>query len=101
MGLIAHNARWTNYRSTHDARSSAILSPEQACLGIPRLGNFLAMRKVNTNAMPEESWCSPKGKFCGFGKQVSEALGRKPQSFDLRERHPFDVEICRIPAVKS
>jgi len=59
------------------------------------------MRKVNTNAMPEESWCSPKGKFCGFGKQVSEALGRKPQSFDLRERHPFDVEICRIPAGKS
>jgi uncharacterized cupin superfamily protein len=24
-------------------------------------------------------------------------LGRKPQSTDLLERHPFDVEICRIP----
>jgi len=32
-----------------------------------------------------------------LGKQVSEALGRKPRSTDLNERHPFDVEICRIP----
>lgn len=36
----------------------------------------------------------------GFGKGVSEALGRKPQSTDLIERHPFDVEICRIPPGK-
>jgi uncharacterized cupin superfamily protein len=55
------------------------------------------MRRINTNTMPEESWSSPKGKFAGFGKEVSEALGRKPQSTDLMERHPFDVEICRIP----
>jgi uncharacterized cupin superfamily protein len=56
------------------------------------------MRKINTNQMEEYSWCSPKGKFAGAGKEVSEALGRKPQSTDLRERHPFDVEILRIPA---
>jgi uncharacterized cupin superfamily protein len=31
---------------------------------------------------------------------VSEALGRKPQSLDLNERHPFDVEILRIPPGK-
>lgn len=55
------------------------------------------MQKINTHTLPEESWSSPKGKFAGFGKQVSEALGRKPQSTDLVERHPFDVEICRIP----
>ena len=59
------------------------------------------MRKVNTNDLPEESWSSPKGKFGGFGKEVSEALGRKPLSTDLRERQPFDVEICRIPPGKS
>src|SRR5205085_11487131 len=35
------------------------------------------------------------------GKQVSEVLGRKPEATDLRERHPFDVEICRIPAGKA
>src|SRR5204862_6049720 len=58
------------------------------------------MRKVNTNSMEELVWASPKGKFAGAGKQVSEALGRKPQSTDLNERHPFDVEICRIPPGK-
>ena len=54
------------------------------------------MHKINTNELAEESWSSPKGKFVGAGKQVSEALGRKPQSTDLNERHPFDVEIARI-----
>jgi uncharacterized cupin superfamily protein len=28
-------------------------------------------------------------------------LGRKPQSTDFNERHPFDVEIIRIPAGKT
>ncbi len=59
------------------------------------------MRKINTNSMPEETWSSPKGKFVGAGKGVSEALGRKPLSTDLMERHPFDVEICRIPPGKT
>jgi uncharacterized cupin superfamily protein len=59
------------------------------------------MRKVNTKDMTELSWSSPKGTFAGAGKQVSEALGRKPFSTDLKERHPFDVEICRIPPGKT
>lgn len=59
------------------------------------------MRKVNTNDLPEFSWASPKGKFAGAGKEISEALGRQPLSTDLKERHPFDVEICRIPPGKS
>ena len=59
------------------------------------------MRKVNTNAMAEVSWSSPKGKFAGFGKEVSEEIGRKPASTDLMERHPFDVEITRIPPGKT
>jgi uncharacterized cupin superfamily protein len=54
------------------------------------------MQKVNTKSVEEYAWKSPKGKFVGAGKGISEALGRKPQSTDLRERHPFDVEICRI-----
>jgi len=54
------------------------------------------MLKVNTNNMVEFTWSSPKGKFAGAGKEISEELGRKPQSMDLNERHPFDVEICRI-----
>jgi uncharacterized cupin superfamily protein len=59
------------------------------------------MNKVNTKDIAELSWSSPKGKFVGAGKQVSEALGRKPLSTDLKERHPFDVEICRIPPGKT
>lgn len=51
--------------------------------------------------MEEFSWKSPKGKFSGAGKQVSEELGRNPKSTDLNERHPFDVEICRIPPGKT
>jgi len=59
------------------------------------------MHKINTNGLVEETWSSPKGKFVGAGKEISEALGRKPQSTDLNERHPFDVEICRILPGKS
>jgi uncharacterized cupin superfamily protein len=54
------------------------------------------MRKINTNKLAEVTWSSPKGKFAGAGKEISEELGRKPQSMDLTERHPFDVEIVRI-----
>lgn len=59
------------------------------------------MQIVNTNTMPEESWASPRGTFAGSGREVSEALGRRPASTDLNERHPFDVEICRIPPGKK
>ena len=54
------------------------------------------MRKVNINEITEDSWASPKGKFGGFGKSVSIALGRNDRSTDLRERHPFDLEILRL-----
>jgi uncharacterized cupin superfamily protein len=59
------------------------------------------MRKVNTNEMTPLSWSSPKGTMAGQGIEISEALGRKPTSTDLRERHPFDVEILRIPPGKA
>src|SRR5215469_5943384 len=54
------------------------------------------MKKVNTNDLEELTWDSPRGKFGGAGKQVSEALGRDPNSSDLNLRHPFDVEIMRL-----
>ena len=59
------------------------------------------MHKVNTNTIPELTWSSPKGKFAGAGREVSEELGRKPQSMDLNERHPFDVEIVRIAPAQT
>src|SRR5215471_5660667 len=58
------------------------------------------MKKVNTRNIAEESSESPKRKFAWFSKGVSEALGRNPRSTDLNERHPFDVEILRIPPGK-
>src|SRR6187399_2250790 len=58
------------------------------------------MIKINTNNLAEEAWSSPKGKFAGASKSVSEALGREPKSMDLNKRHPFDVELLRIPAGK-
>jgi uncharacterized cupin superfamily protein len=51
--------------------------------------------------MEEFLWNSPKGKFGGGGKEVSEALGREPDSTDFMKRHPFDVEIQRLPPGKS
>jgi uncharacterized cupin superfamily protein len=54
------------------------------------------VRKVNTRTLPEEAWASPKGTFGGAGIEVSIALGRDPRSTDLRQRHPFDVEIMRL-----
>jgi uncharacterized cupin superfamily protein len=59
------------------------------------------MRKVNQKDVPEVTWSSPRGKYAGAGKQISEALGRKPRSTDLLERHPFDIEILRIPPGKA
>lgn len=59
------------------------------------------MKKVNVKEMAEEVWDSPKGKFAGRFRCVSEALGRVPESTDLMERHPFDVEISRVPAGKT
>jgi len=59
------------------------------------------MKKINTNKIKEEKWTSPKGKFGGASREVSIALGRRWNSTDLNKRHPFDVEICRIPAGKT
>jgi uncharacterized cupin superfamily protein len=59
------------------------------------------MRKVNIKNIAEDSFCSPKGKFGGASKDISIALGRDPASTDLKERHPFDVELARIPPGKT
>ena len=54
------------------------------------------MKKVNSNEIKEYPWASPKGKFVGAGKDISEALGWDPKSGGARARHPFAVEILRI-----
>ena len=60
------------------------------------LGDYV-MPKVNTTKMVEVTWSSPKGKFVGAGKEISEELGRRPESTDLNERHPFPL--LALPSV--
>ncbi len=59
------------------------------------------LKLVNTNALPEVAWVSPSGNFASFDSNISVALGRNPDSLHLYERHPFDVEICRVPSGKA
>ena len=59
------------------------------------------MQKVNIRDVPEEYDESPKGKFASYSQGVSLALGREAASFDLRTRHPFDVELSRVPPGKA
>ena len=59
------------------------------------------MRKINLKDVPEQTRQSPNGKFGRFSKNISIALGREPESFDLLKRHPFDVAIVRIAKGKA
>lgn len=59
------------------------------------------MKIVNLQGIPAETSTSPKGVYGGAFQGLSLALGRKETSTDLNERHPFDVEITRIPAGKK
>src|SRR5437870_12218286 len=59
------------------------------------------MRKVNLNEIKEEAWKSPGGKHAASFKGISEALGRDPNSLDLAKRHPFDLELTRLPPGKQ
>jgi uncharacterized cupin superfamily protein len=59
------------------------------------------MHKVNANEIQERKRQSPNGKFGRASKDISIALGRDPESFDLRKRHPFDLALIRIPKGKA
>jgi uncharacterized cupin superfamily protein len=58
------------------------------------------MRKVNVKEIEEEPWQSQGGKYAANFKGISIALGRDPSSLDLAKRHPFDLEIVRVPPGK-
>jgi uncharacterized cupin superfamily protein len=55
------------------------------------------MKKINVRDVAVEKSISPKGKFQSEDIELSVALGRDPRSTDINARHPFDVQICRIP----
>lgn len=65
------------------------------------------MNKVNINEIKEEPWQSPKGKYAAAFTGISIALGhgRARQaghraSLNSEERHPFDLELTRMPPGK-
>jgi uncharacterized cupin superfamily protein len=60
----------------------------------------LEMRKVNLKDIKEWDWKSPGGKYAARFTGISEELGRDPASFDLAKRHPFDLELTRVPPGK-
>jgi len=55
------------------------------------------MKKTNLREIAELEKRSPVGKYHRFMKEISVALGRKADSLDLNERHPFDLALTRIP----
>src|SRR3954471_14158937 len=55
------------------------------------------MRKTNLSEIAEQEKRSPRGKYHRFVKEISVALGRKADSLDLNERHPFDLALVRVP----
>ena len=59
------------------------------------------MKIVKIAEIPVQVSTSPKGKFASAEVNISVALGRERASTDLRKRHPFDVQICRVPLQKS
>ena len=59
------------------------------------------MKKINVKDIKEDPWQSPRGKYVGSFTGISEALGRDPASLDLTKRHPFDLELNRVPPGKK
>ncbi len=54
------------------------------------------MQIVNINEVEEASWSSPTGKFGGFGRGITDALGLDSDSMDTTKRPPFDLELARL-----
>lgn len=63
--------------------------------GPPPLAPF-STRKVHPDALPWESWESPKKKFRGTSKELSIALGAKRNAPSGLGGHPFDLEFGRL-----
>ena len=65
------------------------------------------MNKINIDEIKEDPWRSPKGNYAVSFTGISEALkrGRARESGhrtsgDAEERHPFDLELNRMPPGK-
>src|SRR2546421_3138285 len=59
------------------------------------------MKKVNVNEIKEYPWQSPKGRYAVAFREISEELGRDPESQDLSKRWSCALEWNRMPPGKS
>ena len=59
------------------------------------------MQKIATASVPQEPWSSPGGRFRQLSQPISTALGSDNKSPDFAKRHPFDLELCTVPAKSS
>ena len=55
-----------------------------------------AQRKISIDALPWDTWESPKRKFSGASKELSIALGAKRNTPTGLGGHPFDLELSRL-----
>jgi uncharacterized cupin superfamily protein len=58
----------------------------------------IVMKKCNIDELPWEEGKSPKGKFHQFSKDISGGLGSARAPLPASGRHPFEIELVRIPA---
>jgi uncharacterized cupin superfamily protein len=60
-----------------------------------------AQRKLHLDDAPWEEWRSTKGKFRGTSKELSIALGAKPNTPTGLGGHPFDLELSKLAPGES
>ncbi|HUG09391.1 MAG TPA: cupin domain-containing protein [Opitutaceae bacterium] len=58
------------------------------------------MKKRNIKSIKWSEWKSPSGKFHGFGKDLSAAVGDVPGGWP-KAGHPFNLELGRLPPGKA
>jgi len=59
------------------------------------------MKKVHVPELREEEQKSPAGKYQSFCRNVSVALGARRRVNEPGEKHPFDLQIRRLPPGKA
>src|SRR6185312_9902965 len=55
------------------------------------------LKKIHPDALAWEEFTSPKGRFTGFSKELSIALGAQRNTPSGLGGHPFDLELQKLP----
>ena len=87
-----------DYLDGEDAPPDPSVAPYKPAPGAapPVITPFL-QRKVSIDDLPWDNFDSPKRKFRGDSKALSEAVGAKRNTPTSLGGHPFDLELGRVP----